>query len=146
MSTSNETLARRWFEEVWNQRRTATIDELLAPESICHSPDGPIRGIAEFKQRVHAAFLSAFPDLKVTVVGTVAEGEEVVVRWRAEGKHTGDGLGFPPSDRHVSFQGMTWIQFRDGKMIEGWDCWDQTGVIESLRAPKEAAARPPEWS
>ena len=26
--------ARRWFEEVWNRRLAATVDELLAPEAI----------------------------------------------------------------------------------------------------------------
>ena len=29
MKNENVRLARRWFEEVWNQRRTDTIDELL---------------------------------------------------------------------------------------------------------------------
>ena len=29
MEDENIVLARRWFEEVWNQRRTDTIDELL---------------------------------------------------------------------------------------------------------------------
>jgi predicted ester cyclase len=40
-------------------------------------------------------FLPAFPDLRIAVEGTVAEGDEVVVRWSATGTHLGDGLGFP---------------------------------------------------
>jgi hypothetical protein len=28
---------------------------------------------------------------------------------------------------------MTSIRYRGGKMIEGWDCWDQAGLIQSLR-------------
>ena len=31
MSSTNVDLVRRWFEEVWNQRRTDTIDELFSP-------------------------------------------------------------------------------------------------------------------
>jgi hypothetical protein len=74
MAVENVVLARRWFEEVWNQRRTDTIDELLTDESVSHTDSGPLRGKREFKERAHAVFLSAFPDLRMTVEGTVAEG------------------------------------------------------------------------
>ncbi len=32
MSTSSGELARHWFEEVWNRKRAAAVDELLAPD------------------------------------------------------------------------------------------------------------------
>ena len=85
MASGNVGLALRWFEEVWNQRRTDTIDELLTEESVSYSESGPLRGKQEFKERAHAVFLSAFPDLRMTVEGTVAEGDEVVVRWSVRG-------------------------------------------------------------
>jgi hypothetical protein len=44
MPTQNVSLARQWFEEVWNQRRTDTIDELLTDESVSYSESGPLRG------------------------------------------------------------------------------------------------------
>lgn len=134
MMQENIALAHRWFEEVWNQRRSETIDELVTPDSVTLSPGGaPIRGADEFRQRGFTPFLSAFPNLHVTVEGVVAEGEQVVVRWSASGTHTGDGLGFPPTGKSIFFRGMTWIRFQDGKMMEGWDCWDQTGLLAQLR-------------
>jgi steroid delta-isomerase-like uncharacterized protein len=133
MKGENDRLARRWFEEVWIQHRTDTIDELLTDESVAQSESGPVRGPDEFKARIHAVFLAAFPDLRLDVEGTVAEGDEVVVRWAASGTHAGDALGFPPTGLQVSFRGMTWIRFRDGKMIEGADCWNQAGLIQALR-------------
>jgi steroid delta-isomerase-like uncharacterized protein len=135
VANGNVGLALRWFEEVWNQRRTDTIDELLTDESVNHSESGPLRGKQEFKERAHAVFLSAFPDLRMTAEGTVAEGDEVVVRWSVTGTHRGDGLGFPATGRAVSFRGMMWIRYRSGKMIEGWDCWNQAGLIQALRDP-----------
>src|SRR5262249_51971218 len=91
--------------------------------------------------RAHAVFLSAFPDLQITVEGTVAEGDEVVVRWSVQATHVGDGLGLPATGRAVSFRGMTWIRYRNGKMIEGWDCWNQAGLIQSLRGPEPPPCR-----
>src|SRR4051794_18193629 len=136
MANENVGLARRWFEEVWNQRRTDSIDELLTDKSISHSESGPLRGSREFKERGHAPFLSAFPDLWMTVEAVIGEGDDVVVRWSVTGTHSGDGLGFPATGRQVSFRGMTWIRFSGGKMVEGWDCWDRTGLIQSLRDPE----------
>jgi steroid delta-isomerase-like uncharacterized protein len=139
MATENVRLAHRWFEEVWNERRTDTIDELLTAESVCDSEAGPLRGPEEFKKRAYATLLSAFPDIRVTVRGTIAEGDQVVVRWAASGTHLGDGLGFPATGRSVSFQGMTWIRYKDGKMLEGEDRWNQSGLIDSLRIPDSSA-------
>ena len=90
--------------EIWNQRQAAIIDELITPESVCLSDTGVLRGPEEFKTWVHQAFLSAFPDLRVNIEGTVAEGDEVVVRWTATATHTGDGFGFPPTGKQVAFR------------------------------------------
>jgi hypothetical protein len=32
MSEAEQALVKRWFEEVWNQGRESTIDELFHPE------------------------------------------------------------------------------------------------------------------
>jgi hypothetical protein len=34
MAIDNETLLRRWFDEVWNEGRVGAIDELMAPDCI----------------------------------------------------------------------------------------------------------------
>jgi steroid delta-isomerase-like uncharacterized protein len=133
MSQDNTALARRWFEEVWNQRRGELIDELIAREAVCQSPGGLLRGPEEFRTRVFVPFLAAFPDMHVSVVGMISQGDQVVVRWTATGTHRGDALGIPASGRTVFLRGMTWIRYAGGQMVEGWDCWDQRELIESLR-------------
>jgi steroid delta-isomerase-like uncharacterized protein len=134
MSLENETRATRFFEEVWNQRRGETIEELIDPEAECLPPVGTaMRGANAFRERVYGPWLSAFPDIRLTVEGTVAEGDQVVVRWTMTGTHTGEGLGLPPSGRAVNLRGMTWIRYENGKMREGWDCFDSTGLMQSLQ-------------
>jgi steroid delta-isomerase-like uncharacterized protein len=137
MSQDNIAVVRRWFDEVWNQRRADLIDELLAPESVCHADDGPLRGPAEFRERQYTPFLAAFPDLRVEVEATVAQGDQVVVRWTAAGRHAGDGLGFRATRDAVTFRGITWIRVRDGKLAEGWQHTNIPDVVRKLaeRAP-----------
>ena len=120
MSRENDAFMRRWFEEAWNHRRPEIIDEYLAPESVCHAEDGPIRGPDEFRERMHTPILAAFPDLRIEVEGLVAQGDEVVTRWVATGTHTGEGLGFRATHEKVTMRGITWVRIRDGKMMEGW--------------------------
>ncbi len=131
MSHENVALLRRWFQEVWNERRTETIDELLAPQSICHADGDVLRGRDAFKARMYVPFVSALPDLHVEV-DDVADGDQVVIRWHASGTHTGEGLGFPPSGRTGEFRGMTWVRVSEGKLVEGWQSSNIPEIIRGF--------------
>jgi predicted ester cyclase len=101
MATEDNTaLARRWFEEIWNQRRTETVHELLRPDSVGHLQTGDVVGPEPFLQ-VHAEMLRTLPDLRVHVEDTVAQGDQVVVRWLASGTHHGKGMGCEPTGSRV---------------------------------------------
>ena len=133
MSQENIALAHRWFEEVWNQRRTETVDELLREDSVGHLETGDVYGVEGFKT-ARAQFLSALPDLRVVIEDTVAQGENVVVRWVVHGTHAGDGFGMPPTHRPVTIHGITWIRIQDGQFVEGWDRWNLGGLMAHLQA------------
>lgn len=135
----NANLARRWFDEVWNQKRTETVHELIGPDSVCDSEGGELRGPNAFIEQVHTPMLAAFPDLVMEVIGTTSEGDEVVIRWRARATHLGEGLGMPPTGKRVSFRGMTWIQYRDGKMHRGLDCWNVAALMQALQQAQSVA-------
>ncbi|MGL4554009.1 MAG: ester cyclase [Gemmataceae bacterium] len=134
MANDSATVARRWFEEVWNQRRSGTIDELLTAESVCLADDGPVTGPAEFRDRIHAPFLAAFPDLRLEVEAVVADGDDVAVRWSATGTHTCDGLGCAPTGRPVTFRGLTWLRVHGGKLVTGWQHSNIPDVLRALAA------------
>jgi steroid delta-isomerase-like uncharacterized protein len=132
MALENVNIVRRWFEEVWNERQEQLIDELVTAESVCFTSEGPLRGPQEFRERQYSPFLAAFSDLRVEVEGILGQGDQVVVRWTASGTHDGDGLGFPPTHRSVTFDGMSWVHVRDGKLMEGWQSSNIADVVRSL--------------
>jgi steroid delta-isomerase-like uncharacterized protein len=131
MSADNKALVRRWFEEVWNNGRIGTIDEMLADRAIVHGLGGVMQGPSEFKP-FHAAFRSAFPDLSVVVEDAVTEGGMVAARWSCTGTHQGDGLGFPATGRKVQISGMAFLRVEGGKFVEGWNNFDQLGMLQQL--------------
>jgi hypothetical protein len=55
---ANVALARRWFEEVWGQRKTQVVHELLQADSVCHTDQGDLVGTQPFLA-FHARILQA---------------------------------------------------------------------------------------
>jgi len=134
MANDYRMLATRWFEDNWNRRRDEVVDELLAPEAVGHMEGGDVHGRDEFRA-VRAALLGAFPDLHLTIEDTLADGNQVAVRWRVDGTHRGDHFGFPASQRAVNFRGITWLRFDRDRLVEGWDAWNHGALMQALQAP-----------
>jgi predicted ester cyclase len=135
MSETNKALARRWFEEVWNRKNEAAIDEMFHPDGQSKGlpdPDSIIRGPEEFK-RTHRNFLAAFPDLHVSLEELVAEGDWVAVRWVATMTHLGEGLGYAPTGKTLSMNGSSFTRFRQGRIVEGWNQMDFTRLRSQLQ-------------
>ncbi len=125
---ANKALAQRWFEEVWNQGKESTIDELFHPKGKAYGfpePDSVLIGPQAFKT-IHRKFHSAFGNIHVNLDDLVAEGDRVAIRWTVTMKHTGDGLGFPATGREVTLPGSSFITCRDGVITEGWNSMDMT--------------------
>jgi glyoxylase-like metal-dependent hydrolase (beta-lactamase superfamily II)/predicted ester cyclase len=88
-----------------------------------------------------AAFFSdlydAFPDWRLSVVETVAEGDGVAVRWRARGTFAGPGsfMGFEPNGARVDLEGVDLVRVRDGRItvldayMNGADLARQLGAL-----------------
>ena len=134
------TLARRWFEEVWDKRSNVALNRMASPDCICHQTDGSTVSLEEWK-RVREDLFVGFPDLRVMVEAVVARPDEAVVRWRVAGTHKGPAFGLPASHREVDVSGLTWLRCRDGKVVEGWEAWDLGGLLQQLSAP--ALVQPP---
>ena len=126
-------LARRWFEEVWNNRRESTIDEFLNEDSVCHADQGDLRGIECFRLQQYRPFIGAMPNLRITIEDVLESGPQAVVRWSARGTHSGPDLGFPPTGKTVTMHGMTRMRFENERLVEGWQVSNIPEVLESLK-------------
>ncbi len=130
-----DALIRQWFEELWNQGDASAIDRYMGPATKFHglpTPDGrPLTGPSGFRP-FFASFHEAFPDVRVEVVRTVTEGEMVACHCHVTGTHSGPGLGVAPSGRRGDFWGMCFGHIRDGRIVEGWNCFDFLTLYQQL--------------
>ena len=124
----------RWFEEVWNNKSEQAVDEMLAENGVGHGLGGvEIVGPENFKT-FHRAFVSAYPDLRVTVEDTVVEGDMIAARCRVTGSHDGHGIGLAPTNQPVDFTGMLIVRVKDGKIVEAWNEFNFMKMYEQVGA------------
>jgi steroid delta-isomerase-like uncharacterized protein len=134
----NKALARRAWEEIFNQRNLDALDEFYAADAVWHQPDQDLQGLEEVKQWLARPF-EAFPDLNVTIEDVIAEGDKVVIRYTSRGTHQGEtgGLG-PPTGRQIELEGIAIQRFEGDKIVEFWDRFDSLSLLQQLGlAPKQ---------
>ena len=118
-TSKNKTLIGRVYDEMWNQANPALAAELFArPE-----------GVEKYVSR----FLVSFPDLQYTVEAMIAEGDEIAVRFSAQGTHSGQWLEFSPTGRSIYYTGVTLARIAGDKIIEHHTWWDKAGLMEQLK-------------
>ena len=138
----NEEICRRWFQEVWNEGRLATIDELMAPDGVAHDVTGKgvdLSGPSEFKAAA-SAMRAAFEDIKLEVLDVFSSKNKVAMRLNVTLTHTGPLGHLPPTGARVSTPVMCIIHMRDGQIIEGWNYWDIASVLQAAAAPSDQRA------
>ncbi len=144
MAQENSALIRRWFEEVWNHGRMETIDEMASPDVVGHGQAQHDTVIGREQFRTFATeFRRAFPDLNVKIDHILEQGDKAAARWTATMTHKGEFLGFAPTGKKVTITGTSTQRFSNGKIVEGWDNWDQLGLLVQIGAVPAAHFVPP---
>ena len=128
----------RWFEEVWNQGRLETIEEMLAADCIIHDGETATKGPDGFKTFYHR-LRTVFSEIRVTPHDGVAEGDMACLRWSVTMRHAGDGLGMPATGKLIRATGISMVRFKDGRFAECWQNWDMLGAMEQIKAAERAA-------
>ncbi|HMQ05237.1 MAG TPA: ester cyclase [Pyrinomonadaceae bacterium] len=125
--SNGTTLLHRWFEEVWNQKRTSAIYEMMTEETIIHGLSGPggppVLGASDF-EKFHSTFVSAFPDVHVEVFDVVSEGNKMACRFTVTGRQMGDLPEITATNKKVLFDGTGVCTVADGKFTEVWNVID----------------------
>jgi predicted ester cyclase len=101
------------FEEFVNKRNAAVIHQNMTPTFIDHDGPGGKPTGADGDEQMMRGMYQAMPDLQVTIVEMIAEGDRVVCRnvW-----HWTD----PDSGQPMRFQGFVLWRFEGARIAERW--------------------------
>jgi predicted ester cyclase len=132
MPETPDTLARRWFREVWVQGDESAIDRLMHPEAVAYGLTAePVRGPAQFKP-YYRALKAALGGIHIEVLRTIVEGDVCAIHCQVKATHSGGTLGGPATGRAVDFCGVTIVRVADGRIIEGWNCFDFLTMYQQI--------------
>ncbi len=151
MTNAEEVESRvRGLLAAWNARDLDALVGFLAPDVYWHDlgmPHPPTIG-RDAVRRFCESVLRAFPDFTFTIrcpICVGADGLSCVVPWTITATNTGvlDPPGVAPTGRRVRFDGLDYIQFRDGLVTRIETRFDPVEPLEQLLAMR---LRPPAGS
>jgi steroid delta-isomerase-like uncharacterized protein len=117
--TQYNTIARSFVEEIFNARKTEAAKNFVTPDIIYHGMGEEVSGLEEFKRWV-AEDLSAFPDMKVTILDGFGEQNKIAIRWTLNATHEKDFADFPATHKKFETQGVDIFYFEGDKIKEAW--------------------------
>jgi len=134
MAMTPDAVVRSWFKEIWNEGQEEAIDRLADKNFVAHGAPS-LGSPADFKV-LYRQFRRALSEIDVTVERTVTQGEYCAGYCRVKARHTGDGFGGAPSNRMVEFDGVVMALVRDGRIVEGWNCFDFLSMYQQIGGEK----------
>lgn len=131
-------LIATYTEDVWNKASVPAMDRYYAADYIHHDVSRPdVNTLADYKQWARD-LLAGLPDLHVAIDDLIAEEGKAVKRWTASGMHTGTLAGFAPTNRRITFSGVSTYRLAGNKIVESWYLYDLFGLVQQLSKTPEA--------
>jgi steroid delta-isomerase-like uncharacterized protein len=134
-------LIQEFYDEMLTNGNLEKLDDLVTDDGGDHEegfpgqPEGK-EGVAFFVKTMR----EAFSDIKATVGVSVDSGDMACAQVTITGRHTGEFMGVPASDRSFEIQCMDIVRFEDGKCAEHWGVTDNMSLMMQLGAIPEPAS------
>lgn len=143
---ANKEVARRFFEEMWNNRDLDLVEELISADMQGHAPTGEFVGYEGERQTILGT-VAAFPDLVITIDEMIAEDNKVALLTSYHGTHTGTLMGqIPPTGAEITMTGGILFHFANGKIVEAWSFADMLGLMQQIGAASPPRPTPEDYA
>jgi steroid delta-isomerase-like uncharacterized protein len=119
----NRQIARKFVEEIFNARKTDQAENFVTQDIVYHGMGEEVKSLPEFKKWV-TEDLSAFPDMKVTILDDFGDASKVAIRWNLKGTHEKDFADFAATHKKFETQGIDIFHFEGDKIKEAWTMCD----------------------
>ena len=118
----------------WNAHDPDAVAAVFAENATVREVGNPqvMHGRAAVRERA-AALITAFPDLKLTRVELLIDGDRHADRWVLTGTHHGLLFGIAPTGRKVRIEGATFTRLdAEGMVVEDVHMSDVAGLLAQL--------------
>ena len=121
---ANKTILKRLIDEVYNQRDFNVIYEIADSNYVEHT-NGVTTNSANAIKETITYLNDQAPDFTIVIEDLIAKGNNVTMRWIYSGKNK-------KFDKQVILHGIFIGRFANGKMVEGWQIFDNWSRYKQL--------------
>lgn len=115
----NAALVHRFLQEVVNEGRAESIDDLMSADYVMHGGSlGDYVGLPAYKQFLAANGAGAFTDMHLEVTQTLTEGDHVYVLFTNSGTNTGEFMGMAATGRYAKWNGTALYRIENDRIAE----------------------------
>ncbi|GAB3686801.1 hypothetical protein GCM10028857_19500 [Salinarchaeum chitinilyticum] len=132
LQEDNETVARRVYEEIWQNHNYDAMEELVAEDYVLHDPSMPEDESwpgGHEGYRMMAEMGAEMIDGELEIQQLLPSDDYVTIRWRQTGTHVGQMGDVEPTNEEVTVTGIEIDRFEDGKLAE---TWQEVGMLPML--------------
>jgi steroid delta-isomerase-like uncharacterized protein len=127
-------LIQEFYEEMLTNGNLDKIDDLVTDDVVDHEqmpgqPEGK-EGVKFFVNTMR----EGFSDIKATVGQSLESGDLAAAQVTITGKHTGEFMGVPASDKSFEIGAIDIIRIEDGKCAEHWGVTDNMALMQQIGA------------
>lgn len=130
---TNLELVKTYQDAIWNLKDTLAIDKYVDEHVLIHSPVETSIGTERMKAII-TQWHNAFPNLEVIWDDFICEGDKVVCRWHAFGRHESEFQGVSPTNNTISYNGITIYQIANSKVEQYWALVDMHRILQQLKS------------
>jgi predicted ester cyclase len=139
MSEANEASLRRAVAAFNDPSGRERYLDLYAPGVVLHGYPAGVEG-KEGARSFYSQLWAAFPDARLNLEETIANEDDVAARYTLTGIQAQDFYGAPVVGGPTKVEGMTWLHFGNGRVVE---VWQVSGTLDTLTRLSARAARAP---
>jgi steroid delta-isomerase-like uncharacterized protein len=133
---ANIQVVEKWIEAL-NAHDAQQMEQYRAPGYMFEAPVFPGAVGVEQDTVFTQGLFEAFPDMRVDVKQTIAEGDLVVINMTVTGTHSGpmnmpNGQTIPATGKKISVSGSNSFELANGRILRNSLYYDQLGLMAQL--------------
>ena len=133
----NKQIVREFIDEIFNKMNMENLSRFMTPDFIYHASGEDVTGMENFKEWGSSDH-SIFPDIRFTILDSIAEFGKVATAFIVEGTHGKEFRGIPATGKKFETAGVNIFHFEDNKIKEAWIVVDgltaalQVGAVKTI--------------
>lgn len=131
----------QFIDPLWNQQDLPLIDTYVLPTAEIHTTLLSGSGPSILKEKVRKTF-ETFSHFSLTVIEFNYTDNEIIYKWRGEGRHTGADWPSQPSGARLHFSGISAAQLEEG-MISRFMSFSDFPKVLGQATPTHQASNSP---